>query len=399
MTDTTTDSTSAPPRRKGTRRALWTAGTLLALSAVAYLVTPPVARHYAQLHLGELLGRQVSIERVLINPFRLTAEVGGLRVMEADGSGEALAFDALRANLELESIVRKGVVLHELALEAPRVKLALDEGGRHNWSDVVERLQAMGGYATAEDAAPLPFSVGNIRISNGQVEVEDKPRGLTHTLSEIGLGVPFVSNLPVRVDVFVQPSLSAKLNGDPLLLNARTKPFAETHETILDVALNQFDLAPWVAYLPLEPRFKLPSALLTTNLELSFSQPPEGAPVVALRGPLQVDQLVLQDREGAPAAAIAELELEFADVQPLIGRWHFTRLRLAKPEVDLVMGKDGRLNVLDLLPPPAAPASAKPSAATAPAGAADAGAAAAPDAAQAEAAAKPAAPGAEPAAA
>ena len=118
MSDTTTDSTTVPARRKGVRRALWTAGTLLALSAVAYLATPPIARHYAQKHLGEVLGREVSIERVLVNPFRLTAELGGVRVMEADGSGEALAFDALRANLEIESIVRKGIVLHELALVA-----------------------------------------------------------------------------------------------------------------------------------------------------------------------------------------------------------------------------------------------------------------------------------------
>ncbi|MDI3514971.1 MAG: hypothetical protein PWP40_2200 [Rhodocyclaceae bacterium] len=359
MSDTTTDSTTVPPRRKGVRRALWTAGTLLALSAVSYLATPPVARHYAQKYLGEILGREVSIERVLINPFRLTAEVGGLRVMAADGSGEALSFDALRANLEIESVVRKGIVLHELALEAPRVKLALEEGGRHNWSDVVERIKALGGDAPAEESAPLPFSVGNIRISGGHVEVEDRPRGLRHELSEIGLGVPFISNLPVKVDVFVQPSLSAKLNGDPLLLNARTKPFAETHETILDVALKQFDLAPWVAYLPIEPRFKLPSALLTTNLELSFSQPADAPPVVALRGPLQIDQLELQDRAGAPVAKIAELELEFADVQPLIGRWHFTRLRLAKPEVDVVVLKDGGLNLMDLLPPPGKAAAAK----------------------------------------
>ena len=359
MSDTTTDSTTTPPRRKGVRRALWAAGVLLGLSAVAYLATPPVARHYAQKYLGEVLGREVSIERVLVNPFRLTAEVGGLRVMEADGSGEALAFDALRANLEIESVVRKGIVLHELALEAPRVKLVLDEGGKHNWTDVLERIQALGGDAPAEDTTPALFSVGNIRISNGHVEVEDKPRGLKHELSEIGLGVPFISNLPVRVDVFVQPSLNATLNGDPLLLNARTKPFAESQETIVDVALKQFDLAPWMAYLPIEPRFKLPSALLTTNLEVSFSQPTDAQPVVALRGPLQIDKLVLQDREGAPVATVAELELEFADVQPLIGRWHFTRLRLDKPEVDLVMFKDGKLNVLDLLPPPAKPAAAK----------------------------------------
>ncbi len=384
MSDTTTDSTALPPRRKGVRRVLWTAGTLLALSAVAYLATPPVARHYAQKYLGETLGRQVSIERVMINPFRLTAEIGGLRVMAADGSGEALAFDALRANLEIESVVRKGIVLHELALEAPRLQLVFEAGGRHNWSDVVERLQALGGEAPAEDAPPMPFSVGNIRISDGRVEVEDKPRGLRHALTDIGLGVPFVSNLPIRVDVFVQPSLSAKLNGDPLLLHARTKPFAESHETILDITLKEFDLAPWMAYLPIEPRFKLPSARLNTNIELSFSQPPEGAPVVALRGPLQINQLVLQDREGAPVATADELELEFADVQPLIGRWHFTRLRLAKPELDLVRLQDGGLNVLGLLPPPAKPAAGgKPAAKAAAAEAArakadGAGAAAAP---------------------
>ncbi|HAF54868.1 MAG TPA: hypothetical protein DCL01_06560 [Thauera sp.] len=359
MSDTTTDSTTAPPRRKGVRRALWAVGILLALSAVAYLATPPVARHYGQKYLGEILGREVSIERVLVNPFRLTAEVGGLRVMAADGSGEALSLEALRANLEIESIVRKGIVLHELALEAPHLKLVLDEGGQHNWSDVVERLAALGGEAPAEDAAPLPFSVGNIRISDGKVEVEDKPRGLRHELSEIGLGVPFISNLPVRVDVFIQPSLSAKLNGDPLLLNARSKPFAESQETILDVALKRFDLSRWMAYLPIEARFKLPSALLTTNIELSFSQPPDAPPVVALRGPLQIDELVLQDRDGAPVASVAELELELADVQPLIGRWHFTRLRLARPEVDMVRLKDGGLNLLELMPPPAKPTAAK----------------------------------------
>ena len=354
MSEPTTDSTVQPPRRKGTRRTLWTVAILLALSAAAYLAVPPVARHYAQKLLGETLGREVVIERVLINPFRLTAEVGGLRVMEADGSAEALGFESLHANLELESLLRKGIVLHELALDKPRVHLALEAGGRHNWTDVLERVAALGGEEPAEDAGPMLFSIGNIRIRDGLVRVDDRVRGITHELSELGVGVPFVSNLPVRVDVFVQPSLSAKLNGDALLLNARTKPFADSQETILDVSLKEFDLTPWVAYLPVEPRFRLPSALLTTNVELSFSQPAEGPPVLSLRGPLQLAKLVLQDRDGAPVASADEVELEFADVQPMIGRWHFTRLRLARPEIDLVRLQDGGLNVLGLMPPPAA---------------------------------------------
>ena len=361
MSETSPDSSTAlPPKGKGRRRALWGAGILLVLAATAYLAVPPVARHYAQKILSDTLGRTVTIERVLINPFRLTAEVGGLSVMDADGGAEALGFDALRANLELESIVRKGVVLHEVSLTRPRVNVTLGEDGRHSWQDVIDRLASMGGDAPKEpEAAPLPFSVGNIRITEGLFTIDDRPRGLKHEIADFSLGVPFVSNLPVKVDVFVQPSLAAKINGDPLLLNARTKPFAEAHETILDVVLREFDLTPWVAYLPIEPSFRLPSALLTTNLELSFSQPPDAAPVLALRGPVQIDKLVLQDREGAPVATVAEAALEFADVQPLIGRWQFTRLRLVQPEIDLVRLEDGSLNVLGLIPEtPAAQATA-----------------------------------------
>ncbi|WP_107220566.1 DUF748 domain-containing protein [Thauera aromatica] len=352
MSDTTTDSSAVPHRRSRGRRALWGMGAVLAVAAIAYLAVPPIARHYGQKLLADMLGREVRIDRVLVNPFRLSAEIGGLEVMESGGEGEALAFDSLRANFELESIVRRGPVLRELELVGPRLKLVLDQDGRHNWADVAARIAAVEGEErTAGDGRPLPFSIGNIRIRGGQITVEDRPRALTHELADIDLGVPFVSNLPVRVETFVQPSLSATLNGDPLLLSARTKPFAESQETVVDVVLEAFDLAPWLAYLPGEQRFRLPSALLSTNLELSFRQMPDAAPEVVLRGPVRVDKLVLQDRRGAPLAAAAEAELELADVQPLAGRWHFTRLRLVQPEFDIVRLQDGGLNVLDLLPP------------------------------------------------
>ncbi len=354
MTETTTGMTATSRKRSLVRPALWGAGALLALAAIGYLALPPLARHYATRILGDTLGREVAIEHIALNPFTLTATVEGLKVMEAGGGGEALAFDSLRANVEFESVMRRGLVLHELAVAGPRLNLVLGEGGRHNWADVAERMAALGeadGQDEAAGGTGALFSIGNIRVSGGRISVDDRPRGLKHELDDIAIGVPFVSNLPVKVDVFVEPSVSATLNGDPLLLSARTKPFAESHETVLDVVLKEFDVTPWVAYLPFEPGFRLPSALLTSNLELSFRQQPDAAPELALRGPLKVDKLVLQDKAGAPLADVAEFELEFADVQPLIGRWHFTRLRLAQPQLDLVRLKDGGLNLAALLPP------------------------------------------------
>ncbi|MBN8443106.1 MAG: DUF748 domain-containing protein [Thauera sp.] len=356
MTESTT-SPAAGKLQRLKRPAKWGAGVLLAVAAIGFGAVPPVAKHYAVKILGEVLGRPVSIEAVRFNPFTLSAELQGVRVMEADGQSEALGFDLLRANAELESLVRGGAVLHELTLAGPRVNVVLSGAGQHNWKDVLDRLAAQ---PKSEDSGETLFSVGNIRISGGRIAVDDQPRGLKHELAGIEVGVPFVSNLPVKVDVFVEPTLSANLDGDPVGVSARSKPFKDTHETILDLKLKEFDLAPWMAYLPFEPTFRLPSGLLTTNLELSFAQQDDARPVVKLRGQLQVDKLEVQDRNGAPALKMAEFGLDLADVEPFANKWHFTKLRLNAPEIDVVLLKDGGLNLATLAPPAGKPAAEPP---------------------------------------
>ncbi|MFT3758563.1 DUF748 domain-containing protein [Thauera sp.] len=365
MTDTTTGPNAPLRKRSLLRPALWTAGVVIVIGAVGFLAVPPVAKHYAVKILGETLGRPVSIDGVALNPFSATVEVRGLKILTADAGSEAFAFEALRVNAEpIQSLIQRGVVLHEVALSGPRLEVGIDEGGRHSWSDVAERIEAM--LADKEEPADESgalFSIGNIRISGGHVRVDDKPRGLVHEVADLEVGLPFISNLPVKVDVFVEPSLSASLDGNPLHMKARLKPFADSQDTILDVVLDKFDLTPWLVYAPFDPAFSLPSAQLSSNIELTFRQAEDGKPELALSGPLKLEAFQLLDKDGTAVANIPEFELEFADVQPLINRWHFTRLRLAQPEIDLVRLEDGGINLLKLLPATAEPApEAKPKA-------------------------------------
>ncbi len=337
------------------RPAKWGVGVLLAVAILCFGIVPPVARHYGVQILSEKLGRTVSIERVGFNPFTLTAEVHGAKVMEADGQQEAFGFDLLRANLELESLIRGGPVLSELSLAGPRLHLVHEGGGHYNWSDVIDRFAA-----EPPSDKPMNFSIGNIQITGGRAVVDDKPKGRHHEVDELTLGVPFISNLPVKVDVFVEPSLSAKVNGDLLQLTGRSKPFGEMRETVFDVVLADFELAPWLVYLPFEPSFRLPSGRLGANLEIGFAQP-EGKPsAVTLKGQIQVDDLAVQDKNGQAVLSVGELGVELADVQPLTNKWHFSRLRLIKPEVELTRLADGGINLLGLLPKIDGAAKAKP---------------------------------------
>ena len=345
MSDSTPGPTQQSRLQRFIRPAKWGVGVLLAVAVIGFGVVPPVARHYAVKILGETLGREVSIDGVLFNPFTLAAEVRGAKVMAADGQKADLSFERLDLNLELESIIRGGPVLHELSVDGLQLALVRLPGGRHNWSDVIERLGEQ-----PESEGEARFSVGNIQLTDGRITVDDQVEGLQHELSDINIGIPFISNLPVKVDVFVEPSLSAKLNGKPLGISGRSKPFSDERETVVDFSLKDFQLPEWMPYLPFDPAFKLLSGVLGADMQLSFRQPADASPVVAVSGQVQIDRLEVQDKAGAPVLTVAEFGIELADVQPLVNRFQFSKLRLMQPELDLVRLADGGINLMQLMP-------------------------------------------------
>jgi uncharacterized protein involved in outer membrane biogenesis len=330
------------------RAAKWLFGSSLAIAVFGFLVLPPIARHFGEQAIADALGRAVTIERIEINPFRLSATATGFRIAEADGQPGAFSLATLHANLEAESIYRGGPVLSELRIEAPQVRFERIDAARHNWSDVIERLAAR---PKTEDDTPALFSLNNIQVINGTVVIDDRTVGVRNELSAINVGLPFLSNLPVKVKLFVEPSVSALINGRPLQIAGRSRPFSDDRETLLDIKLDSFDFTPHFAYLPFKPAFKLVEGQLSTDLELSFGQNADAGAQLSVKGSVNLASVRLQDTAGNPLLSIPGLTLGVADVQPLVGKLHFDRLEIDRPVVDLVRLANGRLNFQEILPP------------------------------------------------
>lgn len=329
------------------RAAKWIVGILAAIAILGFLVLPPAVRHFGGRALADALGREVTIERVRINPFALSLTATGVNIAEADGQGSAFSFDTLYANLQLESLIRGGPVLRELRLEGPHARIARLESGRNSWSDVIDRF---GAKPPSEEEGDARFSINNIRIIDGDAVFEDRLVGVRHELSAVNIGLPFLSNLPSKVDLFVEPDISARVNGRPLHVGGQTRPFSEDRETALNLVLDGFDFTPYVAYLPFDAAFRLPEGRLTTRLEVAFSQPADAAPKLAIKGVAELAAFRLQNAAGDPMLNIPSLVVILADVRPLAGKWHFASLEVAQPEVDVVRLANGRLNFQEILP-------------------------------------------------
>ncbi|MDR1227647.1 MAG: DUF748 domain-containing protein [Azoarcus sp.] len=339
--------------RRFVRPAIWIASALALYAGLGFIIVPLLLKYYAPQALGGLLGREVSAEMAGFNPFALSAEFRGVKIMQAGEGGAAAAapaveLDRFAVNFEISSLWRGGPVVRELALEGPRIRLVRLDAGHYDCSDMLERLA---GAPAENNSEPPRFSVANIHVDNGVVELDDRVTGAKHRLSELKLGLPFISNLPVEVDVFVDPDLSANLDGHPLAAEGHLKPFSLRGKNGFSLSLKDFELPPWLVYLPLEPSFKLPSGVLGLDLRVEFERGKEGEkPKIVFQGKAQVGHLVVQDRAGRQVLAVDELEVELGDVQPLQEKYYLSRLRLQQPALDLVRLADGDLNVMRLLP-------------------------------------------------
>ena len=65
---------------------LWLAALLAAAAVAGFFILPPIIRSVAVKQLSQLLGREVAIRRVRLNPLTLSVAVEGLTIKDPDGS-------------------------------------------------------------------------------------------------------------------------------------------------------------------------------------------------------------------------------------------------------------------------------------------------------------------------
>lgn len=330
------------------------AGLLLAYTGIGFLAVPAIVKSQAAKQASEKLHRQLTIEDVSFNPFTLAASVQGLKMLEPDGATVFASFDRLGVDLSWQSVSRLAPVVQEVRLTKPYVHLARHADNHYNIDDILQLIASQ-----PPSPEPARFSVNNIQLEQGSLSFEDKPAGVTHKVQDLKLGLPFVSSLPADVTIFVEPLFSANINGAPLSLKGKARPFAEPKDYALDLELDKVDLTTYLGYLPFKPGFKLPSAHLDTRLKLSVVQPKEKAATMVLGGEASLTGVQLQQLDGTRVAKLDALKVKLGKLDLLAQRFEIAQVAIDGLDVDVKRSKDGKLNLAQLAPaaaPEAAPA-------------------------------------------
>jgi uncharacterized protein involved in outer membrane biogenesis len=342
------------------------AGALVLFTVLGFFVLPPILKSVLADKLTQALHRPVTIDEIKVNPYALSLTVRGFRVGERQGPDAFFSVDELYVNAQLSSILRWGAVLKEIRLTRPAVRLVRHAGERYNFSDL---LAPAAPPATAEPpGSPPRFSLNNIQVLDGRVDFVDEPVQRTHTVRQLQIGIPFLSNIPSYVEVFVEPRLEARINDDPYVIAGKAKPFANSLESSLQIDIRELDIAKYLAYVPVPVKFKIPTGQLDITATVTFSRQ-QLQQTLTVQGDVVLKGLAVTDLRDAPVIALPSLTVGIAPTHPLERRIHLSQVRLESPDLTVRRERDGRTNVETILPdsPPAQPAALPPAPAAAPA--------------------------------
>ena len=342
------DQAGAVARHPRTRKiAIWIVSILVAIGVIFGLAAPPLIRGKIAAVLSDKLHRQVSIEQIRINPYAMSVTVRGFLMNQRQSSAPAVSFDELYVNLEMRSIFRLAPVLKEIRLVKPYISLIRNEDRKYNFQDLIEEF-------TSGPPGPTPrFSLNNIEIIDGKIDFDDRPEQTKHTISQIKIGVPFVSSLPSQVEIKVQPEFSALINGAPFHLAGNTTPFKDSRESTLGGEFEKIEIAKYLEYSPVALNFKVPSGQLYGKIKAAFRTSKNDSPVLVLSGNLGLKDLEMQQSDGAPLLKLPSFDIAVEAIQVFANRIALQSVKSQGLELHVNRAKDGSINLTRLVAAPA----------------------------------------------
>lgn len=319
---------------------------LVIFTITGFFVLPPVLKSVLTKKLSEKLHREVTIQKIKVNPFMLSVDINGFSVKDRGNTDTLFSFDELYMNLQAASVWKGGPILKEIKIVRPHVNVVRNEDGTYNFSDLLENEKP----AAASRSKPLKFSLNNIQILNGSADFLDGPKHVRHKARDVVIKIPFISNLPHYVDTFVQPLFQAKINDTAVSFKGETKPFTDSLETAFNINMKDFNVPYYLAYVPFKMNFKLLSGYVDTNVAFSYTQHKDKSPTLALTGNIAVKKIEVADEKGNRMIGLPLADISIASSDLISRKVHLSRVFLQSPDIVLSKGKTGKINLDALLP-------------------------------------------------
>lgn len=144
-------------------------GAVLVYAGVGFYAAPALLKAKLPQLIRESIGRDAAVADIQFNPFKLQFSLQGFELKESN-SQPFVSFDRFYVDLDaVESIKQSAVVINDIQLQKPFVRLARQADGKFNFSDLIKADTE----EQASDSQSFPVSVIKLVIAEGKLSWED----------------------------------------------------------------------------------------------------------------------------------------------------------------------------------------------------------------------------------
>jgi hypothetical protein len=295
--------------------------SITALLIFIVAILPVIVRNQAVEAIEKETGRKAHIGTVSINPFTLTVTVKDFSI-EALKGGRFIAAATLRASLGLSSIYRRALIISEVTIDAPAISFTRMAANSYNFNDIVEHINRK---PKSKSKSTVQFSINNISITNGSLDFYDQAvsGGRKHTIRNLKVAVPFISNIPFLVEKYTDPHISALVNGAPFSFTGKVKPLSKSMETSVHIDFNNLNLPEYVAYIPTKLPADIASGSLSINTDITYRIHSDKKPQLHIKGLMRMEDIAVNLKNGKPLLKVPHWEAQASLLEVLAGKYAF----------------------------------------------------------------------------
>jgi hypothetical protein len=323
-----------------------------AYAAAGFWAVPHFARSYAQDFVRTHYGRTLSIGEIRFNPFTLKLDISDVVLPDADAK-PLLSFAHLHVDLQLASLWRLGPSFREILLDKPYVRAVIRHGGELNLADLGKGFAEAPKKPQPTPSKPVRLYIGRLAVTGGSSTFEDLTRAdpfkadfnpITfelHDFSTVGERGNAYS-LTAASEDGERFNWSGTLRLTPLSSQGQFEVIDLRARTIWDYIR---DLVP----------LELDSGLIGIKGDYDLSTGGGPLAVKVLIHNTTVTDLGVKPKGGAQDyVKVAKIEVGDARVDVSKHTVDVAKVTVSGGNLDVWMDEQGRLNLLDLAPAPAA---------------------------------------------
>ena len=175
--------------KKWIKILLVTLGIIAVLVVTTILLLPPIAKNYLEKHSKELVGRQITIEKLRFNVLNGKLRIDRIAMLEPDDSTTFASLGNFYTRIHLLPLLRQRIHIDAALIDKPYLNVYQD-GTSFNFDDLLTRFLTPADTVEKAPSNPWTVDIDDIKIHNGELTYKDMQRNVTWGFNELDIDVP-----------------------------------------------------------------------------------------------------------------------------------------------------------------------------------------------------------------